>query len=424
VTAVPDTYSEAFVQVGATRDGLDPYLDCARRRAMPAVLVETGAYLRWRAALGRRPFDLELPVEQPHDPDSVRAALAAAGVEPALVLTGFERYAVSGFELARLSGVAPWPRVGADFAPPDKADARAALAAAAPELPQPRIVPLTGGYAPAAEHLGYPQVLKPVDGGGGLGVLLAEDAGAARRALERIQALSNYGGGAFRAVVAEQYVAGPEVSVQALAVDGEPRILSVCEKIVDLEPLDEPGLRGFRELGHIARPEASADAELRRLCARSLAATGYREGPFHLDAILGPEGPVFVEMGFRLSGSGLVGLVRRATGIDWAEEVFRGHLGEPPSAAPRPAGPVVGQVAALREAELDAAGELADPSVALEVLRAARPVLDGLSAHELDLLASDRLRHTGVLGRIVATGTSAESVRAVLLSLLDARIGV
>jgi hypothetical protein len=85
---------------------------------------------------------------------------------------------------------------------------------------------------------------------------------------------------------------------------------------------------------------------------------------------------------------------------------------------------VVGQVAALREAELDAAGELADPSVALEVLRAARPVLDGLSAHELDLLASDRLRHTGVLGRIVATGTSAESVRAVLLSLLDARIGV
>lgn len=440
MSALPDTHSGAFVQIGATRDGLDPYLDCARRRGMPAVLVETGAYLRWRAALGRRPFDLELPVDRPHDPSSVRSALALAGIEPALLLTGFERYATAGFELARQLRVAPWPRVGADFVPPDKAQARAALATAAPELPQPRLVPLTGENAAPAEHLGFPQVLKPVDGGGGLGVLLAEDARAAQRAVDRIRVLSNYGGGAFTGLIAEEYVKGPEVSVQAVAVDGKAQLLSVCEKIIAVEPVpDEPGLHSFRELGHVARPGASADTELCQLVARSLEATGYREGPFHLDAIQGAEGPVFVEMGFRLSGGGLVGLVERATGFDWAEEVFRTHLGEEPASPPqspshvvgqvaalRPASPshVVGQVAALRPAELDRAETLADPSVTIEVLRGKQPVLDGLSPAELELLASDRLRHAGVIGRVIASGADAEHVHRLLLSLVDTRTGV
>ncbi|HEX4788702.1 MAG TPA: ATP-grasp domain-containing protein [Actinospica sp.] len=424
MSAVPENRSGAFVQIGATRDGLDPYLDCARRRGMPAVLVETDAYLRWRRALGRRQFDLELPVARPHDPDSVRAALAVAGVGTALLLTGFERYAAAGFELARRMRVAPWPRVGAEFAPPDKALARAALAAAAPELPQPRLVPLTADAAPAA-HLGYPQVLKPVDGGGGLGVLLAEDAYTARRAVEQISALRNYGGGAFAGLLAEEYVAGPEVSIQALAVDGEPRLLSVCEKITALEPVPgEPGLSGFRELGHVVRPGADAGEALRRLAARCLEATGYREGPFHLDAILGEAGPVFVEAGFRLSGGGLAGLVRRATGFDWAEEAFRVHLGEapadPPSAPPR----AVGQVAALHAAELEDAEAIEDPSVTIEVLRAARPELGGLSPADLDLLASDRLRHTAVLGRIIASGPDADHVHRLLADLVAVRTGV
>ena len=37
-----------FVQLGATRDGLDPYLHAARARGMQAVLIETPDYIALR----------------------------------------------------------------------------------------------------------------------------------------------------------------------------------------------------------------------------------------------------------------------------------------------------------------------------------------------------------------------------------------
>jgi hypothetical protein len=43
-----------FVQIGATRDGLDPYLQTARAYGMKAILIETPDYMRLRKALGRQ----------------------------------------------------------------------------------------------------------------------------------------------------------------------------------------------------------------------------------------------------------------------------------------------------------------------------------------------------------------------------------
>ncbi|MFC1418880.1 ATP-grasp domain-containing protein [Streptacidiphilus cavernicola] len=412
----------AFVQLGATRDGLDPYLSCARRRGLPAVLVETPAYLRWRRALGRQPFDLEVPVEQPQDAARVRAALAAARVRPSLLLTGFERYAQAGFELARSLEAAPWPQCGAEFRPLDKQRQREALAASCAGLPQPRFALVAAGRP--VEDLGYPQVLKPVDGGGGLGVLLADSPSAAARALARIAALSNYGGGAFTAVMAEEFVKGPEVSLQGIAYQGEPVLLSVCEKITALEEVaDDPDLRGFREVGHVARPGTTATADLRELARLCLAATGYRQGPFHVDAILGGAGPVFVEMGFRLSGGGLVSLVEQATGTDWAAEVFRVHLDgtAPRLGQSRPGSGAAGQVAVVSAAELDAAAALAGPGISVQVQPSAAPPTDGLSAADLDVLGSDLMRHTGSIGRVVLVGGRPDEIHRRLESLVLTR---
>jgi hypothetical protein len=117
-----------FVQVGAIRDGLDPYLHCARRRGMRTVLVETPAYLRRRTALGRRRFDVNLAAARPHDPSEVTAALDEAGLAPTLLLTEFERYAVGAFAACEMLRVAPWPGVGRSFVPVDKWGQRNALA--------------------------------------------------------------------------------------------------------------------------------------------------------------------------------------------------------------------------------------------------------------------------------------------------------
>lgn len=414
-----------FVQLGATRDGLDPYLDCARRRGMRAVLVETPAYLRWRRLLGRRPFDLELPVERPQDPAAVAAALAGAAVAPRLVLSGFERYVYAGFDLARALGSAPWPHAGPGFRPPDKHRQRDALRRAGTDVHQPRFALI--GADPAADGacaLGYPQVVKPSDGGGGLGVLLVDDADGRRRAVELIRAMRNYGGGQFASVLAEEFVKGPELSLQGVARLGRPHLLSVCEKLTTVEEVPGAvGLSGFREVGHLARHGATAGGALRDLAERCLRAVGYQEGPFHIDVILGQAGPVFVEMGFRLSGGGLVALVERATGVRWAEAVFTVHLDREAPAIPPARERAVGQIAAVTQQELAAGAELARAGHDVEVVRAAPlPSADALGEADREVLASDLSRHTGSVGRVLVTGANCSDVHALLHPIVAARL--
>ncbi|MCC3766441.1 acetyl-CoA carboxylase biotin carboxylase subunit family protein [Streptomyces sp. UNOC14_S4] len=428
-----------FVQLGATRDGLDPYLDCARRRSLRAVLVETPAYLRWRRLLGRRPFDLEIGVEEPQDPEQVRKALADAQVRPVLLLSGFERYVYAGFALAQSLRTLPWPSVGEEFRPLDKHELRTAVREVAGHLPQPRQQLLgpsadEGDAGEEAEELGYPQVIKPVDGGGGLGVFLVQGAEERRDALRHIERLANYGGGAFTGVIAEEFVKGPEVSLQGVAHDGNAVLLSVCEKFTAVEDGTEGGTEGepdepagFREVGHIARHGSTATAELLELTQSCVDAAGYHEGPFHIDAILGADGPVLVEMGFRLSGGALVALIERATGLNWAELTFRVHLdGADPRELIGTSGTATaataGQIRATSEEQLAAAAGLSPAGCSLDIVPAGpAPSAAGLTDDERTTLASDIARHGGSVGRVVVTSDQGGDVRSVLSFLADNR---
>ncbi|WP_163864401.1 ATP-grasp domain-containing protein [Myxococcus eversor] len=425
--------SGAFVQLGATRDGLDPYLDAARRRGLQTLLVETPAYLSWRQQLGRRPFDLEVPVEHPAQPEEVQHALESLGVKVTLLLAGFERYVDCSFALAPILEDSPrqrWP-YGA-FSPLDKWGQREALAHACPDVLQPRHVSFELGSPAAAETLtrvGFPLVAKPSNGGGGLGVFLVENAEQRDRALRALSTLSNYDGARFERVLLEEFIEGREHSIQGLAHDGRALILTTCEKLITRESAPgTPELRGFREAGHIATHGDRAAPALRALTQACLDATGYREGPFHVDVLQNPRGAFFVEMGFRLSGGGLVGLVERATGIKWAELVFETHLGERTPTLPPPRegpGACVGQVTCASEDELREGEALREKGVTVEVLRLAAggPAAEASASPRAQTLASDKLRHTGFRGRIVVSGTTLDEVRHHLQGCIAARLG-
>ncbi|MGW0468232.1 ATP-grasp domain-containing protein [Streptomyces sp. NPDC003027] len=431
--------SNAFIQLGAARDGLDPYLECARRRGMPAVLVDTPAFLKWRRHLGRQPFDIEIPVATPEAADQVAVALRAARVVPAFTLAGFERYAQSAFLLAAQERIAPWPHCGKDFTPPDKASQRAALALRASEVLQPGYVhvcrddldgfhgedpattatTVTAAYqrapAPSLDPLAFPQVVKPVDGAGGLGVYLVRDESERDRALREAAATFNYGGAAFTGLLVEECVQGIEYSLQCLALDGKARILSVCEKVV--LPEREGVLPGFREAGHIAAPGADAPCDVKALAQSCLEATGYQEGPFHIDLIRDGRGPYFLEMGFRLSGFGLVTLVERATGVSWAEATFTAHLDrqEPVGFGSGGVRKATGQLVATDPRQLARAHELAAGHPGVHVHASpALPEQGDFSAREWETLASDRQRHAAILGRVTLEADSEEEVRDLL----------
>jgi len=406
-----------FVQVGATRDGLDAYLDAAHRRDMVAVLVETPDYLRWRDALGRRPYDIGIAVGQPADTSALVGALRNLPV-PTLILAGFERYVAAAYGAANALGSRPSGQSPA-FNAPYKLGQRDAVSRACDQIRQPRYaaIEVLDDLETAMAQLTFPVVIKPDNGGGGLGVYLAracEHLAAVRRVLGNV---SNYDGGSFTGWIVEEYVPGVEMSVQAVARDGEASILTICEKLTNIED-ESDGVCSFRESGHVARPGAEADPSLRSFVEACIGAVGYRTGPFHIDLIRSERGALYlVEMGFRLSGMRVSELVGAVSGIDWAEEAFAAHLGTPHSgAAARSAARYAGQLTLRLRAEVEAAQALpAANGTHVDVQLFTAPQLPAEWGNILPAtLRSDVGRHSGAVGRVVVSADSPVAVSDVL----------
>jgi len=428
---------DIFLQIGATRDGLDPYLREARRRSMTAVLIETPAYLRLRRRLDRQPFDLELGIDDPGCPEAVRAALTDRADRVRLVLGGFERYNACAHAAALALGI-PLARDARrrPFLPLDKAAQRAVLAECAPEVAQPGHITIALDQVRGQGHdlaamielaqLRYPLVVKPSDGGSGLGVVLVDAPPALAAAIGQLCAMTNSGDGAFSRVVVEELIEGTELSIQAVAFDGAATILTVCDKLIVREHTTAGGgLSGFREAAHIARPGTAADAPLRALAQRCIDAMGYSNGPFHIDAIRNARGLYFVEMGFRLSCGGIVGLVERTTGTRWGELVFAIHL-DHRGPAPVPGLPApdraVGLVTLTTDAELMFFRELVAGDDKIEVRLISGSTPDDAGDDADPELASDRLRHGGCKARVFLEANDPATIRRRFKQGLHARL--
>jgi L-ornithine N5-oxygenase len=194
----------------------------------------------------------------------------------------------------------------------DKPRSRRVLTAAG--LAQPRF-DFAGDEAQAvmaAERIGYPVVVKPRAGGASIGVVLAADAGAVRDAFHAAEAASllgspEYQGGA----LVEEYLAGPEISVDGAVVDGHYTPLFVARKTVGMHPY-------FEELGHVvnAADDLMSDPRLLVTLARAHRAIEFRYGVTHTEVKLTERGPMIVEINGRLGGDLIPLLAQFATGID------------------------------------------------------------------------------------------------------------
>jgi ATP-grasp domain len=437
-----------FVQIGATRDGSDPYLRVAHDRAMEAVLVETPDYIRLRQQLGRQEFDQTLTVEQPSDVHQVTNALRRLPESPALILAGFERYIYSAYAAARLWKTPPYFR-GDTFTPLNKAEQRTAISRSAASILQPKYLVLTHrDVSPHdLENFHYPLVVKPVDGGGGLGVFLASNFEGIHAALRALESITNYDGGAFQGISIEEYLPGDEYSVQGLVQEGHCIILTFCKKFVTIEPIaGTQFLYGFREVGHIATRGDHVNPTMKHFAQTCVDVFKYYNGPFHIDMVQSSRGYYHLEMGFRLSGFGLVRLVQRVSGHDWAEEAFASHLVSVPSSGSRkdidshrlPTGkgytpnpnessgntlgksslrptltsesPYMGQFTAISQTEIDNARQLQRQGYPIEVQLFNNPDLRITSSR----LKSDLTRHAGTLGRITAHAPTFREVERLL----------
>ncbi len=246
-------------------------------------------------------------------------------------------------------------------------------------------------------------MIKPVDGGGGLGIWLIEEKSQLSVVVNKLINTVNYGGRGFSGFIVECWLAGDEYSLQGVVHNGVPQALTCCQKVVE-QHRDKEGAIGFYESGHVASSAEILPPSFSRMMTFCCETFGYRQGAFHIDFIVVEGVPHFLEMGFRLSGMGVVNLVQEVTGINWAEVSFRLEAGEPLSklvfAPPR----AVGQLRLRQPLQLRAA----ENWIAEHQQGALLPSLNlpALNVSQRSSLYADLTRHAGILAtfRLAANG--------------------
>lgn len=174
--------------------------------------------------------------------------------------------------------------------------------------------------------LTYPCILKPTDNAGSRGVMLVNSEKELTKAYQ--YSVSQSRGGL---VILEEYLTGPEVSVEVMVVNGEPHVLQVTDKLTT-------GAPHFVEMGH-NQPSMLADEDVEKikdLACRAVKSVGINCGPSHVEIKLTPTGPKMIELGARMGGDCITThLVPLSTGIDMIKATIDVSLGLEPDINPK-----------------------------------------------------------------------------------------
>ncbi len=189
----------------------------------------------------------------------------------------------------------------------DKGEMIKAFEAHGVEHPWYYIVADYDSFNEILEKITYPCIMKPTDNAGSRGVVLCNSIEELKEEYEYSRSNSRCG-----TVIIEEYLQGPEFSVEVMVVSGVPNILQITDKLTT-------GAPHFVEMGH-SQPTCQSDsniAKIKDLASRACKAIGITDGPAHVEIILTKSGPKMVELGARMGGDCITThLVPLSTGID------------------------------------------------------------------------------------------------------------
>jgi len=225
--------------------------------------------------------------------DEVLTALAGEPT-PDVVIALSEYDLLTAARVREALGV-PGPTVDQVLPYRDKAAMKAAVAAHGLRTPRFRAV----SSALEVPWSG-PTILKPLSGVSSEGVSSHPTVDVALEAVRRK-------GVDVDAYEVEEFVEGPIIHVDGLVADGVP-LTAVVSRYVGT-------CLGFAEGDPLGSVQIDPDPEVVAWAARCLAAVGITTGAFHLEAVESPEGPVFLEVGARFGGAGVVDTFELATGV-------------------------------------------------------------------------------------------------------------
>ncbi|MEV7612039.1 pyridoxal-phosphate dependent enzyme [Streptomyces sp. NPDC089799] len=291
----------------------------------------------------------------------------------------------------------------------DKAALRARLEEAGVGQPRFAVVgedAVRAAVTDAVSVTGIPCVVKPVDDSGSNGVLLCGSAEEAAAHAERVLSVqvNVRGMPTAREVLVEQFLEGPEYSVEMFTGADGHHCVGITEKTVGGDPY-------FVENQHVfpAPLDERMAEDIRSVVGRALDAVGVRLGATHTEVKMTASGPAIVEINPRPAGGMIPELIRLATGVDLLEQQLRSAAGMPVFWS----GAAHGAWAGIRFLIAEESGELLD----IRGVEDARAVA-GVSQVRLLATPGSRVRPArnsyDRLGYVIARADSADGVRGVL----------
>jgi carnosine synthase len=225
----------------------------------------------------------------------------------------------------------------------------------------------------AAEHVGFPAVLKPVSGAASLGVqkvcsmeellttyhvvsdLVSElivSSGALERKVRLVTAETdvspvspdlfhtNVSSLSNTAIVLEEYICGQEVDIDMVICDGRVTFSEVSDNGPTVEPYFGETYNNCPSL--LSKSEQKALEEMAFRIATD--ALGFKSGVFHIEGKLSSNGPRLIEVNCRMGGGPIRSVHLTRSGVDLVVEQLLIAAGLPavPDAVPETSRPAIG----------------------------------------------------------------------------------
>lgn len=215
------------------------------------------------------------------------------------------------------------------FKATNKVEMRRALQSCGVPIPKFFKVTNEKEYIEVVKQFNVPFIVKPADSSGSRGifeVIDITDQQLIKEAYYYCKPFSRVGD-----VIVEEYMSGPEVSVETLSIDGVCHVIQITDKITT-------GAPHYVEMGHSqpSRHSKEISEKISEVAKAANNALGITNGPSHTEIIVTSEGPKIVEVGARLGGDNITThLVPLSTGVDMVECCIKIALGEKPDIKPK-----------------------------------------------------------------------------------------
>ena len=256
--------------------------------------------------------------------DALSKAISEFGSLASSILTFSDYYVPLVCRIAREHG---WPALNPQAAEACRNKHRLRQVMSRAGLPVPKFVGLSEprDIAVVGQEAGYPCVIKPADESGSLHVSLVLTEDALKDAVSRLwlRTSNQRGQAPYRVVLAEQYLAAPEYSVETISLSAtEHHVIGVTRK--HLGPLPT-----FIEIGHDfpAAVSPNARSRLTQAALDALEAVGFDYGIAHTEVRWNNGSPTVVEINPRLAGGMIPELIRQSSGLDLINSVINLALG-------------------------------------------------------------------------------------------------